>query len=307
MVIFATVSDTVRVGIVLDLETGATNEVACRPEFSDPTVIGRAPVRPFGITWCDAELFVANNRQILVFDAALTYVRTLDTPLFVNTHQLAYRANRIWAASPWSDSLIGVALDPAQTDLEFDLFRQRVIPYVPRPGYERDDVHHINSLLWADGRLFVAAHNLGEPSFILCFDAERMRLAEMYSGAGHAIHGLALRGDDLYWISSRTNEIRSRAGFRFVLPRAGFARGLALGGALLVVAISEHRSRIDRTDGDSWVLVIDLDAACVVAEYALRGTGSINDLRLLDVPDAAHGLPPFWPQPALVTEERRPG
>src|SRR5207237_16699 len=107
MRILATVSDMKHLGIVLDLESGETKTIPVRPEFIDLTVAGRPPCRPFGITWSPHELFMVNNRQLLVFDKQLNFLRTSATRLQVNMHQLAYRAERVWAVSPWTNSLIG--------------------------------------------------------------------------------------------------------------------------------------------------------------------------------------------------------
>jgi hypothetical protein len=305
MIIFATVCDMVRVGVILDLETGATSSIPCRPEFADPTVVNRARCRPFGITWNDDEFFVANNRQLLVFDRALSYLRTDETPLQVNTHQLAYHEKTVWVASPWTNSLIGAPLDACAEAVEFDPFAQALKPYVVRNAHEKDDVSHINSLLWTNGCLFVAAHNLGKPSFILIYDSATFRLRTMQYDIGSSIHGLAYCEGELYWISTKTNEVRSDKGFRLSLTRQGFARGLALTKEHIIIAISEHRSRHDRTGGDSWVHVIDRQRKELVCEYHLPGTGSINDLRLLDEYDYAHCIEPFWPASLRSGDTRR--
>ena len=294
MIILATVCDTARVGVLLDLETGQMSNIPCHPEFLDLTVVNRAPCRPFGITWSDQELFIANNRQLLVFDRELSYLRTEKTPLQVNTHQLAYHSNQVWAASPWTNSLIGAPLDQSREAVEFDLFGQTLKPYVRRDAQENDDVCHINSLLWAKGHLFVAAHNLGKPSFIFRYNDETLRLDSMQTDVGLSIHGLAYCDGELYWISTNTNEVRSDKGYRLILPTQRFWRGLAVSEEYFIVAASERRRRVHRTNGDSWVQLIRKITKEVVAEYHLQGTGSINDLRLLDEYDYAHCVAPFW-------------
>jgi hypothetical protein len=296
MHVFATVSDMRRIGLVLDLATGAVTEVPSRPEFRDAAVVGRAPTRPFGITWNEREVYVANNRQLLVFDHALAYLRTEATRLQVNTHQLAYRAPYVWAASPWTNSLIAAPVDGASAEpLEFDVFAQRLRPYTQAEGRKDDDRNHLNSLLWTPDRFFVAAHNLGAPSFILCFDAATFRLVSIQSDVGLATHGLAYHGGELFWISTKTGEIRSDRGYRLPLGRAGFARGFAFDGEHFVVAVSEDRTRAERAGGDAWVLVFAKDGGTLLADHHLRGCGSVNDLRLLDAADYAHGVAPLWP------------
>ena len=67
--------------------------ISSRPEFVDRTVTGRPGCRPFGVTWNEKELFIANNKQVLVFDKQLEFVRRARTQLQVNSHQLGYKTD----------------------------------------------------------------------------------------------------------------------------------------------------------------------------------------------------------------------
>lgn len=295
MRILATISDTRRLAIVVDLDSGITTAVvSTRPEFFDPTVDGRASCRPFGITWSPRELFIANNRQLLVFDRQLRFRRIAKTRLQVNMHQIAFRDGRVWAVSPWTNSIIGVAESGDAQDVELDLVSGRVGYYVARPAKERDDKCHFNSLLWADGYLFVAAHAFGGPSFICRYHEAPLRLDHVYRDVGSAVHGLARHSGELFWLSTNTCEIRSDAGFRLPLTRAGYARGFAVTPGQFIVAISQRLARDRRHAGDSWVQVIDRATCRTIEEVHLRDTGSINDLRLIDGDDSAHGLAQLW-------------
>jgi hypothetical protein len=294
MRVLATISDISRLGVVLDLESGASETIPVYPDFIDPTVKGRVGCRPFGITWSPDELFIANNRQLLVFDRQLEYLRTETTPLQINTHQLAYHSSRAWAVSPWTNSLIGVYPGSDIGAVEFALFGQNVRPYVPRETAEADDKWHFNSLLWAGGYLFVAAHNFDRPSFINRYDAETLRLNAIQDDAGVAIHGLALCDNELFWLSTKTGEIRSSLGYSLSLFKQGYARGFAMTREHFVVATSQFLCRDERCGGDSWIQVIDRRQGALAAEFHLPDTGSINDLRLLDEYDYAHCVNPFW-------------
>src|SRR4051794_12940217 len=119
MRVLATVSDMIRLGVVLDLDSGDATSIPVRPEFFDPDPDGAFACRPFGITWSQNELYIANHRQLLVFDRQLSYRRTLGAPLQINVHQLAYRAGRIWAVSPRTNSLIGVRPEAEPGAVEF--------------------------------------------------------------------------------------------------------------------------------------------------------------------------------------------
>jgi hypothetical protein len=294
MRILVTISDTTRLGIVLDLESGETKTIPVRPEFIDCDVTGRAACRPFGITWSPNELFVANNKQLLVFDKQLDYVRTSTTRLQINVHQLAYMAGRVWAVSPWTNSLIGVCASSGGGAVEFDLTSHTVRPYIERDSIETDDKWHFNSLLWTEGYLFVGAHAFGGNSFINRYDGVTLRLSNVQGNAGSSIHGLARYGGELFWISTKTCEIRSDSGYRQPLSKPGYSRGFAVTSRYFIVATSEFLARGKRHAGDSWIQVIDRQQGITISEVHLPDTGSINDLRLLDEYDYGHCVEPFW-------------
>jgi hypothetical protein len=283
-----------RLGVVLDLETGIANAIPVLPEFVDPNPDGAFPCRPFGITWGPSELYIANHKQLLVFDKQLQYVRTFSTPLQINIHQLAYHQGWVWAVSPRTNSLIGVHLDSDPFAVEFDLLTQELYSYAPREALESGDKHHFNSLLWANEKLFVAAHNFRRPSFINTYAAATRQLDHVLHDAGSCIHGLALFNEELFWICTLTNEIRSSHGYSQGLPKVGYPRGFAMTPEHFIVATSEFLHRNDRRHGDSCIQVIDRQGGNVVSEFHLRGTGGINDLRLLDNYDYAHCIDPFW-------------
>jgi hypothetical protein len=294
MRVLATISDMMRLGVVLDLKSGTTSSIPVRAEFIDPNPDGVFPCRPFGITWGPDELYIANHRQLLVFDKQLRYLRTLSTPLQINIHQLAYHEGRVWAVSPRTNSLIGVHLTSDSSAVEFDLLNQELYPYVPRQASEAEDKHHFNSLLWANGYLFVAAHNFTQPSFINTYKGATRHLDYVLRDAGSCIHGLAFSNEELFWIGTLTNEIRSSHGYSQRLPKQGYSRGFAMTRQHFIVATSEFLHRDKRRHGDSWIQMIDRQRGTLVSEFHLRGTGSINDLRLLDSYDYAHCVDPFW-------------
>jgi hypothetical protein len=200
MRILATISDQTRLGVVLDVESGITQAIPVRPEFIDYSITNRAPCRPFGITWCAEELYIANNRQLIVLDKNLDYARTLATPMQVNVHQVALQWARIWVVSPWTNSLIAVHPQAVLPPIEFNLTRATLHHHVPRDASEADDQFHYNSLLWVNGTLYVAAHCFGEGSFINCYRGTALNLYGRLCNVGAAIHGLAYDQGELFWL-----------------------------------------------------------------------------------------------------------
>src|SRR3954447_11405323 len=115
----------------------------------------------------------------------------------------------------------------------------------------------------------------------------------LHRNVGHSIHGLARRNDELFWISTGTHEIRSDKGYCYRLQREGFARGFAMSESYFIIGASEAVPRRERHRGNSLIQLIDRSRGVVVSEVPLQGTGAINDLRLLDEYDYAHGIKPF--------------
>lgn len=283
----ATISNMLEIAAVIDLANGDMQRIPALPQFTDNTIIDSNPCRPFGITWCGDELYIANNRQLLAYDSDFRYLGTHDTPLHENTHQLCARDGRIWAVSPRTNSLIGVSVT-GDTHFEFDIFRQTIKPYEARLSQETDDLKHVNSILWSGDALFVAAHNFG-PSFIMEFDAGSFSLRRVIRDVGGSIHGLGTLDGELFWIDTEGNAVRSSGGYHQRLYRDGFARGFAMTDDVFIVGISEVTDRRRRINGDAFVQVIDRRSGTMLAEHRLEGTGNINDLRLLDEFDLAHG------------------
>ncbi|MDD5581030.1 MAG: hypothetical protein PHY16_17385 [Methylobacter sp.] len=257
MRIIATISDMVRLAVIVDLESGTTNSIPIRPEFIDPNPDGVFPCRPFGITWQQDELYVANHRQLLVFDKQLQYLRTLLIPLQINIHQLAYHEGWVWAVSPRTNSLIGIYLNSDSVAVEFDLLDQELYRYSPRHAPEAEDKHHFNSLLWTGEYLFVAAHNFSRPSFINAYKGATCLLDYVLPDTGSCIHGLAFLDDELFWIGTLENEIRSSHGYTLALSKPGYPRGFAMTPDHFIVATSEFLHRNEHHHGGSWIQVID--------------------------------------------------
>jgi len=289
--ILATLSNMKDVAALVDLESGEAARIPVRPEFIDAEIKESNPCRPFGITWTSDVLYVVNNKQLLMYDRTFDYLGTHAVPVHENTHQLAFHDGFVWAVSPRTNSLIGVRPAGEPGD-EFDIFRQQRGAYVPRSSSEQDDLKHVNSLLWTDSKLYIAAHNFG-PSFIMTFDSASLRLVSLMQDVGGSIHGLAIDGDELFWLDTEGNAVRSSGGVHMTLQRTGFARGFAMTREHYIVAISEISDRRSRISGDAYIHVIERASGSLLAEHRLIGTGNVNDLRLLDAFDLAHGVDPF--------------
>lgn len=180
-----------------------------------------------------------------------------------------------------------------QDAVEFDLVTRKLGQYTPRDSDSKDR-HHFNSLLSVGGRMYVAAHNAGHPSFISTYDALTFQPGESLGAVGKSIHGLAYDRGELFGLSSADRELRSNRGLRLTIANKGFPRGFAVTRDLFIVGVSEIRNRGERMRGDSWLYIICRHSNSVLHTIQLPDTGGINDLRLLDAFDFAHARPPLW-------------
>ena len=293
MLIIATISDMRRMFIVLDSESGEVTSTSTRPEFFHARPDGAFPCRPFGITWNDEQLLVANHTQILAFGRNLRYLRTIGSSLQINIHQIAWHEERVWAVSPRTNSLISCSLNSNVDSYEFDLVDQKTLRYIPRFAAEHSDIFHFNSILFTDEHLIVSAHNFNNPSFINCYNKQALHLDFTYYGVGTHIHGLAKFQNELFWLDTGSSRIRSSKNASHLLTRKGYCRGFGVTEQYFVVGISETFQRDGRRLGDSWIQIIERESGDLLREFHIIDSGGINDLRLLDVFDYAHGVQPF--------------
>ncbi len=294
MYILASVYGPRCIGALVHAESGDVDWFENRAEFSDQEVPDMFALRPFGITWSDEELYLANNWQILVYDRSLNYQRMMPRALHPNVHQILFRQGRIWGVSPWTNTLISVNPSSREDRLEFEFLTGKIHRGEPLIATADGDKAHFNSLYWDEERLLVAAHNFGHESFIIEYDPLTFDVRGIRHDTGRMIHSLAADGDDTFWISTGTCEIRSAQGYQLRLKRDEFARGFAMTEDHFIVGFSTRAQRQKRRGNDSWIHVIDRRNGSVLEEFHLCETGDINDLRILDAPDFAHNVQPFW-------------
>ena len=74
-----------------------------------------------------------------------------------------------------------------------------------------------------------------------------------------------------------------------------FIRGLAVTKDLFIVSCFPYDpKRHKRRRGESFIVVVDRKKKEIVKKLRVRTIGNINDIRILDEPDLAHGKEPFW-------------
>lgn len=297
MKIIATLSNPEKVAVILDTDANREHCIPTRTSFFDDCVVGRASCRPFGITWDEGALYIVNNSQLIYFDSSFRFKRQEDRLLHTNCHQAVARGGLLWIASPWTNSILQVCPTSAQFVQELNPLTGEISKSRNHDRNLNADIYHFNSLLWVRNRLFIAAHAFGPKSFILEIDGRSFRIVRRVEKVGSMIHGIGYHDGELIWLSSGTGEIRSSFGLRHPLSRNGFARGLSVTEDTFVVGISERRSRGARCSGNSWIQLIDRQTLELKEEFLIEDSGSLNDLRVIDIFDYAH-----WQDP-LITRQ----
>lgn len=267
-----------------------------RKEFIDESVVGRALSRPFGISWDNDRLFIANNRMIHEFDKEFKFVRTLTNQLDVNSHQIACKDESIFVASPWSNCLIKI---DKHSNISYfspsDDSWQSERP-VENPS-KSIDVLHLNSLLFVDDRLYLNAHNHLNGSYIIVYKyPEFERIDTINTGVG--THNIAIDDGELFTLDTNGSKgLISSNGLN--VPLGGsrdFLRGLAVCSKYIIIGVSDwsKHSNEDRVrDADGTILVLNRSDYKIVKRIILPKSGDITEIRLLDEFDRSHYVQPI--------------
>lgn len=288
-----------------DLERGATRVVARdAPEY-------------YGISWTrdGGELITTHSgiRNDALVDLA-SYAdsekgwlriggRDLDAVSFSQPHQalagpdgtvLVTNTGRncLSVVDPLRQSVREIRLSPSRWDR---------VSRVEKPG------NHPNSI-WADDRFaYVLAHNFERNSFVAKCSLEDFAVVETVASeqalgahniwpmpdggllvcASRAGGLMDLRRDTLLWSSGTTE----------------WTRGLAVTADHILVGESEHAPRGDRGSGLSGIWVLDRHRFRTVDYLCLGPYGGVHEIRVLDLPDAAHHGIPFADPDALWRED----
>ena len=282
---------------LVDIETGRVTPIPTSPAET-PAIPAQHHIftrhRPFGITWSKDALYVANRTSILAFDRKLRYLGILGQSACQNPHQIVFRDGKLLVASPWADG-ISVLEDSGGPRL----FRPHSATWETAPfqaGAEHDH-HHYNSLLICGDKSYVLSHNKGlRPSQVLVFSYPDWKFLESLGPLGSCAHNLCKEPEGIVTLDTDGGGalIRSDgAEIQLAEERRWFLRGLAVTSGYYFVGVSCRTERIFRGRSACRILVVCRKKRRVVDSLQFEELGAINDLRVLDVFDEAHGAMPF--------------
>ncbi len=169
---------------------------------------------------------------------------------------------------------------------------------------------HFNSLAVRDGRLYVLAHNFDRPSYVLVLSWPGLEVIERIDcPVGHTHNVWPTADGRVIVCDSLHGRLIEAASGETVWPCGdpnAFTRGLACHGNYLFVGKSAQSAPSARLTSDGGVWVLDRDSWRVLDFIPLPGSGVVNEVRLVDVPDECHHLRPLvrLPEPDAAATER---
>lgn len=168
---------------------------------------------------------------------------------------------------------------------------------------------HLNSVFEKEGLLHVLAHGFEQGSSLATFrypSMERVAFESLPGLTGLHNYCITGRGERISCDSNAGTLVDPRAGkVHWQSGTSGYLRGLAVGPHEIVVGDSPKLGRHLRASAVSGLWVIDRDR-WVARDYLVLGPyGTVNEVRLLDVPDEAHRGEPFAGLEELLRRDAR--
>ena len=254
----------------------------------------RSAHRPFGISWDRDTILVTNRKYLLAFDHNLVFQNVLTKRLSPNPHQIIFHEKKVWITTPRLDCLTCYF----EGNLSHHDHRtgQKINP--PLFQGTSHDVHHINSILFADGKRYVMEHNRGiRESRIIC-DGKILDFQ-----IGMRCHGIAVKDGSIYSIDTHGKRIVRNDGlFSFITEQDHFCRGLCVTDEFVFVGHFPSQPEAFRGFGDAFITRFTLELE-KIDTHVLKACGAINDMRVIDEFDYAHQQSPLESKPARAFDE----
>jgi len=175
------------------------------PELSGQ---GRPTFRPFGIASDEQFLYVVSHNRLGKFNKNdYSFVDLIDTPLFINTHEMVAHDGVLYVANTSNDT-IGIYNIKECNYKFFNVNTFEVTNAVTTPdNVDSHDGAHVNSLCVHDGKVYFSLHHLNKRSSQLgYFDIATFK-AEIVAEAGRCTHGVQVLNEKLYSLSTGTGEV----------------------------------------------------------------------------------------------------
>lgn len=274
--------------VLIDLSDGSTRKIPSDPREKDlGASSSRPPHRPFGFTWDSDWIYVANRRNLCVYDKSLSFVDKVEGVFDDNTHQIAILEDLIVATMTSNDAICFYSKSTHQCFY----FSLKVFGFVKKLPLVKKERHHVNCVVVQGRFVYVNLHNRGQrKSQVLVLDMKSKKMVDIIEHQAYSSHGLGVEPGIYTTVDTgRTQDLVSKnKRLPFCPNPLSFCRGLAGERGTFFASHFRSSARRFRGIGDSTVEVIRDWSWIPSMAISLDGVGAINDLRIIDGPDSCH-------------------
>ena len=274
-----------------DTETNETMFVPSTPDQFNTDADDSRPIhRPYGITWSQDNVFVANRKNLLVYDNKLDAVEVVRNIFDENSHSIFYR-----------DGKIACAMVRKECVAFYDVATGHIEMYHPQHGWGDDFpinqngnyTFRLNALGEKDGTVYYLLYNTltgyKELHGINTVTRQPTTPLKFHCNTEHSHGVLIRRGRFLTLDQCGLLQGPENPCLQAEIPEGYKARGMA--GDDFIWACAYHL--YDYTGTGSYINVYDVSQGW---DYHLsptktryvEGVGSINDMRRIDGVDFCH-------------------
>ena len=250
--------------------------------------------RCFGITWDKKNIFVANRRNLLIYNNKLKCINVVEDILDQNTHQITYYKNKLIITMCRKDC-VGF----------YDLKNNKMEYFHPIKGWnshypDKNDkdpvIYHINSVVCKDDLLYVMLHNLREKSQILTLNLLTKKIINIKTLNANLAHNIYVNNSIKTLHTKNTQLNVDNTNFNIYygpnnakLEKHWFLRGLTGDKDKLVfAAFSKELDMNRRSIHGSFIKILNTVDNKITKSSFIEDIGAINDIRRIDGEDFCH-------------------
>ena len=159
--------------------------------------------------------------------------------------------------------------------------------------------NHFNSVHRHGDRVYVVAHNHERPSAVHELTWPALQPVCVHESRASWAHNVWIGEHGIVVCDSKDGSLLAvEQGRTLWRPNETdvITRGLAVTPEHIYVGRSGHGTRGERVRNDGGLWMVERKTMRTVASFLFRGSGCVNDLRVLNAPDECHGSTPFDPR-----------
>jgi DNA-binding beta-propeller fold protein YncE len=250
---------------------------------------GRKPFRPFGIAVDSSNYYIASNEKLGKFNKQTNKLESLiDVPLYINTHQIIKENDTVYVANTSTDT-IGIYKLNRKHNIFFDVNTLSIVdePSKPLTANEKD-TRHINSLFDDGNNIWFCLHNRGlKPTEYGYFNKTALEAQIIYS-TGYAGHGIIIKDNFLYTLSTGTGELiaidlinKKESRYKIVDSSSVlFLRGLVYINGKFLIGCSVN-FKTPNPIKECYIAEVDIIEG-TLKRHNLEGIQAINDMQIFE-------------------------